>query len=128
MAPHPGPHHRRLRRHRRRPHHIRPRLPEFDSYAGTRGISQEEAVARITSGLVASLRQYADHKGLDFGSAMAAGLRAHAQQCLSAYGPINTGLAPDRRPAVVLTRSAAAPPFEPVVTHQGVVTAPGDAE
>src|SRR5260221_13993790 len=59
---------------------------------------------------------------------MAAGLRAHAQQCLSAYGPINTGRAPDRRPAVVLTRSAAAPPFEPVVTHQGVVTAPGDAE
>jgi len=101
---------------------------EFDSYAGTRGISREAAVARLTAGLVASLRQYADRQGLDFGTAMAAGLRAHAQQCLSAYGPIDTGLAPDRRPAAVLTRSAAALPFEPVVTHQGVVTALGDAE
>ena len=103
-------------------------LAEFDSYASSRGISREAAVARLTSGLVASLLQYADHQGLDFGSAMAAGLRAHAQQCLSAYGPIDTGLVPDRRPAVILTRSAAAPPFEPVVTHQGVVTALGDAE
>ena len=102
-------------------------LAEFDSYASSRGISWEAAVARLTSGLVASLRQYADHQGLDFGSAMAAGLRAHAQQCLSAYGPIDIGLVPDRRPAVILTRSAAAP-FEPVVTHQGVVTALGDAE
>ena len=59
---------------------------------------------------------------------MAAGLRAHAQQCLSAYGPIDTGLIPDRRPAVVLSPSRAAPPFGPVVTHQGVVTAFGDAE
>ena len=49
-------------------------------------------------GSLASLRQYADRQGLDFGSAMAAGLRAHAQQCLSAYGPIDTGLVPDRRP------------------------------
>ena len=114
----------------RRPGSIWPldTLAEFDSYASSRGISREAAVARLTSGLLASLRQYADHQDLDFGSAMAAGLRAHAQQCLSAYGPIDTGLVPDRRPAVVLTRSAAAPPFEPVVTHQGVVTALGDAE
>ena len=80
-------------------------LAEFHSYASSRGISREAAVARLTSGLVASLRQYADHQGLDFGIAMAAGLRAHAQQCLSAYGPIDTGLVPDRRPAVILTRS-----------------------
>jgi hypothetical protein len=114
----------------RRPGDIWPldTLAEFDSYAGSRGISREAAVTRLTAGLVASLRQYADHQGLDFGAAMAAGLRAHAQQCLSAYGPIDTGLSPDQRPAAVLTRSAAALPFEPVVTHQGVVTAPGDAE
>jgi hypothetical protein len=103
-------------------------LAEFDSYASSRGISREAAVTRLTAGLVASLRQYADHQGLDFGSAMAAGLRAHAQQCLSAYGPIDTGLIPDRRPAMALSPPAAAPPFEPVVTHQGVVTALGDAE
>jgi len=103
-------------------------LAEFDSYAGSRGISREAAVTLLTAGLVASLRQYADHHSLDFGSALAAGLRAHAQQCLSAYGPIDTGLAPGQRLALVLTRSADAPPFEPVVTHQGVVTAPGDAE
>ncbi len=103
-------------------------LAEFDSYASSRGISREAAVARLTSGLVASLRQYADHQGLDFGSALAAGLRAHAQQCLSVYGPIDTGLVPDRRPATVLSPSAAAPPFEPVVTYQGVVTDFGDAE
>ena len=114
----------------RRPGSIWPlgTLAEFDSYASSRGISREAAVARLTSGLLASLQQYADHQDLDFGSAMAAGLRAHAQQCLSAYGPIDTGLVPDRRPAGVLTPSATAPPFEPVVTHQGVVTAPGDAE
>jgi len=103
-------------------------LAEFDSYESSRGISREAAVARLTSGLVASLRQYADHHGLDFNSAMAAGLSAHAQQCLSAYGPIGTGLIPDRRPAVVLFPSRPAPPFGPVVTHQGVVTAFGDAE
>jgi hypothetical protein len=102
-------------------------LAEFDGYAGSRGISREAAVARLTSGLIASLRQYADRQGLDFGSAMAAGLRAHTQQCLSAYGPIDTGIAPGRRPAMVLDRSAAAP-FDPVVTDQGVVTALGDAE
>jgi hypothetical protein len=114
----------------RRPGSIWPldTLAEFDSYAADRAISREAAVARLTAGLVASLRQYADHQGLDFGSAMAAGLRAHAQQCLSAYGPIDTGLVPGQRPAVVLARSADAPPFEPVVTHQGVVTALGDAE
>ena len=85
----------------RRPGSIWPldTLAEFDSYASSRGISREAAVARLTSGLLASLRQYADHQDLDFGSAMAAGLRAHAQQCLSAYGPIDTGLVPDRRPA-----------------------------
>jgi hypothetical protein len=114
----------------RRPGSIWPldTLAEFDSYASSRGISREAAVAGLTSGLLASLRQYADHQDLDFGSAMAAGLRAHAQQCLSAYGPIDTGLVPGRRPALVLTRSAAAPPFESVVTQQGVVTALGDAE
>jgi len=114
----------------RRPGSIWPldTLAEFDGYASSRGISREEAVARLTAGLLASLRQYADHQGLDFGSAMAAGLRAHAQQCLSAYGPIDTGIVPDRRPAAVLSPPTEAPPFEPVVTHQGVVTALGDAE
>jgi hypothetical protein len=103
-------------------------LAEFDRYAGIRGISREAAVARLTAWLVASLRHYADRQGLDFGSAMTAGLRAHAQQCLSAYGPVDTGLAPDRRPPAVLTLPASAPPFEPVVTRQGVVTSPGGAE
>jgi hypothetical protein len=103
-------------------------LAEFDGYAGSRGISREAAAARLTAGLLASLRQYADRQGLDFGAAMAAAIREHAQQCLSAYGPAGTGLAPGQRPAPVLTRPSAAPPFEPVVTHQGVVTAPGDAE
>ena len=114
----------------RRPGSIWPldTLAEFDSYADSCGISREAAVTGLTSGLVASLRQYADHWRLDFGSAMAAGLRAHAQQCLSAFGPIDTGLVADRRPAAVLYPSPGAPPFEPVVTHQGVVTAPGDAE
>jgi hypothetical protein len=114
----------------RRPGSIWPldTLAEFDSYATSHGIPREAAVARLTSGLVASLRHYADHQGLDFSSAMTAGIRAHAQQRLNAYGPIDTGLTPDRRPAMVLSPSAAAPPFEPVVTHQGVVTALGDAE
>ena len=103
-------------------------LVVFDAYADSHGISPEAAVTRLTAALLASLRQYADHQGLNFGAAMAAGLRAHAQQCLSAYGPIDTGLSPHQRPAAALTRPAAAPPFEPVVTHQGVVTAPGDAE
>lgn len=103
-------------------------LAGFDNYADSRGISRETAVTWLISGLFASLRQYADHQGLDFGSAMTAGLRAHAQQCLDAYGPIDTGLIPDRRPAVTLSPSRAGPPFEPIVTHQGVVTTLGDAE
>jgi hypothetical protein len=103
-------------------------LAEIVGYANSRGITRETAVARLSSGLVAGLRQYAGHRGLDFDSAMADGLRAHVQQCLSAYGPVDTGLDPDRRRATVLSASAAAPPFEPVVTHQGVVTDFADAE
>ena len=114
----------------RRPGRIWPlgTLAEFDGYARSRSISREAAVARLTAGLLASLRQYADRQGLDFGTAMATAIREHAQQCLSAYGPAGTGLAPGQRPAPVLTRPSAAPPFEPVFTHQGVVTSPGDAE
>ncbi|HEX7161530.1 MAG TPA: hypothetical protein VF223_09895, partial [Trebonia sp.] len=114
----------------RRPGSIWPlgTLAEFDGYAGSRGISREAAVAWLTAGLLASLRQYADRQGLDFGAAMAAAIREHAQQCLSAHGPAGTGLAPGRRPVPVLARPPAAPPFEPAATHQGVVTAPGDAE
>ena len=93
----------------------------------SRGISREAAVARLTSGLVASLRQYADHQGLDFSvgnGRRAPGTRPAVPERVR---PHRHRARPERRRATTLS-PAAAPPFEPVVTHQGVVTAFGDAE
>jgi hypothetical protein len=53
---------------------------------------------------------------------------AHADARLSAEGPFATGQDPGVRPAAVLAPSVTAPPFRQVTTHQGVVTASGDAE
>ena len=85
------------------------------------------AASRLTAGLIASLRHYADQQGIGFSAAIADALRAHARQRLSAEGPFETGLNPAQPRATTLS-PAPSPPFEPVATNQGVVTSFGDAE
>ena len=85
------------------------------------------SASRLTAGLIASLRHYADQQGVGFSAAIADGLRAYARQRLSAEGPFETGLDPAQPRATTLS-PAPSPPFEPVATNQGVVTSFGDAE
>ena len=85
------------------------------------------SASRLTAGLIASLRHYADQQGVGFSAAIADGLRAYARQRLSAEGPFETGLDPAQPRATTLS-PAPFPPFEPVATNQGVVTSFGDAE
>lgn len=102
-------------------------LADLNSYAASRGIRLESAAARLTAGLITSLRHYADEQGVAFSAAMADGLRTHARQRLSAEGPFETGLDPAQPRATTLS-PVASPPFEAVATNQGVVTTFGDAE
>lgn len=92
-------------------------------YAGRHGQGLEEAVAGLTTRLLAGLRHYADHQGTDFQQALAAGLAAHARQRLSAEGRFRTG----QHPAPGHAAQAAAP-FPPCATNQGVVVSAADAE
>ena len=101
-------------------------LADLNSYASSRGIRLESAAARLTAGLITSLRHYADQQGVGFSAAMADGLRAYARQRLSAEGPFETGLDPAQPRATTLS-PAASPPFEPVATNQGVVTSARNA-
>jgi hypothetical protein len=92
-------------------------------YADRHGQGLEEAVAGLTTRLLAALRHYADHQGTDFQQALAAGLAAHAQQRLSAEGRFRTGQDPAPGHA-----AQAAAPFPPCATNQGVVVSAADAE
>jgi hypothetical protein len=92
-------------------------------YAGRHGQGLEEAVAGLTTRLLAGLRHYADHQGTDFQQALGAGLAAHAQQRLSAEGRFRTGQDPAPGHA-----AQAAAPFPPCATNQGVVVSAADAE
>ena len=101
-------------------------LAALNSYASSRGIRLESAAARLTAGLITSLRHYADHQDVGFNAAMADGLRAHARQRLSAEDPFETGLDPAQPRATTLS-PAASPPFELVATNQGVATSARNA-
>jgi hypothetical protein len=92
-------------------------------YADRHGQGPEEAVAGLTTRLLAALRHYADHQGTDFQQALAAGLAAHARQRLSAEGPFRTGQDPAPGHA-----AQPAAPFPPCATNQGVVVSAADAE
>jgi hypothetical protein len=95
-------------------------LSYLHAYASSHGLSFESAVRDLTTRLLADLRHYADHQGIDFQEALATGVRAHAWQRLRAEGPFETGVEPGRLPASVS--------FHPVATNQGVVVSQGDAE
>ena len=92
-------------------------------YADRHGQGLEEAVAGLTTRLLAGLRHYADHQGTDFQQALAAGLAAHARQRLSAEGRFRTGQDPAPGHA-----AQPAAPFPPCATNQGVVVSAADAE
>jgi hypothetical protein len=95
----------------------------LNSYASQHGQRLEEAVAALTTRLLAGLRHYADHQGTDFQQALAAGLTAHAWQRLSDEGPFQTGQSPAPGHAPQATA-----PFPPCATNQGVVISAADAE
>jgi hypothetical protein len=92
-------------------------------YATQHGQRSGEAVAALTTELLAALRHYADHQGADFRQALAAGLSAHARQRLSDEGPFQTGQDPTPRRA-----SQDPAPFPPCATNQGVVISAADAQ
>jgi hypothetical protein len=100
-------------------------LSYLRGYASGHALGFEPAVASLTTRLIADLRHYADHQGIDFQEALAAGHRAHARQRLRAEGPFETDQDTKRQPESPLSVTAS---FHPAATNQGVVVSPADAE
>ena len=103
-------------------------MEDLRAYAGRQGISFEAAIAELTAALVTDLRHYADRHGADFEAAITTSSRAYTEQRLREEGPFETGQEARSRPATLLAAVPATAIFRPVPTHQGVVTAFGDAE
>jgi hypothetical protein len=99
-------------------------LSSVHAYASSQGLSVEAAVTSLTTRLLADLRHYADHRGIDYQQALATALRAHARQRLRAEGPFETGAERRQLPAPASITA----PFHPIATNQGVVTSAADAE
>lgn len=103
-------------------------VADLQADADRRGISFEAAITDLTAALVTDLRHYAIRVGIDFEAAIATSDRAYTEQRLREEGPFETGQDPRSRPVTLLTAVPAAAIFRPVATHQGVITAFGDAE
>lgn len=101
-------------------------LAEVRQYASARDLSVEAAMGRLSTALITDLQHYADDHGVDFDRALAASSRAYTEQRLREEGPFPAGC--DTRQSAVLVPSPAMPPFQPIATHQGVVTSIYDAE
>jgi hypothetical protein len=101
---------------------------DLQAYAGRQGIGFEAAISGLTTALVTDLRHYADRHDIDFEAAVPASDRAYTEQRLREEGPFETGQEIRSRPGTLLAAAPAAAIFRPVATHQGVVTAFGDAE
>jgi hypothetical protein len=87
----------------------------------------EPAIASLMAQLIADLRHYADHQGIDFQHALDIGLRTHALRRLRAEGSFQTGQEHGQlqAPAFPLPDGAS---FQPTATNQGVVISHADAE
>jgi hypothetical protein len=103
-------------------------VADLQAYAGRQGISFEAAITGLTTALVTDLRHYADGHGIDFEAAITASSRAYTEQRLREEGPFETGQEARSRAGTLLAAASAATIFRPVATHQGVITAFGDAE
>jgi hypothetical protein len=102
-------------------------VADLRAYASRQGISFEAAISGLTTALVTDLRHYADWHGIDFEAAVPASNRTYAEQRLREEGPFETGHE-IRSAGTLLAAAGAAALFRPVATHQGVITAFGDAE
>jgi hypothetical protein len=103
-------------------------LSYLHSYASRHGLGFEPAVASLMAQLIADLRHYADHQGLDFGQALTTGLRAHALRRLRAEGPFQTGQEPGQLQGLAAFPLPAGVTLPPTATNQGVVVSHADAE
>jgi len=101
---------------------------DLQAHAGRQGISFEAAISGLTTALVTDLRHFADRHGIDFEAAVPASSRAYTKQRLREEGPFEVGQEIRSRPGTLLAAAPAAAIFRPIATHQGVVTAFGDAE
>jgi hypothetical protein len=72
----------------------------------------EPAIASLMAQVIADLRHYADHHGIDFQQALTTGLRAHALRRLRAEGPFQTGQEPGQLHALAFPLPAGAT-FQP---------------
>ncbi len=102
-------------------------LADLRHRADMQELSFEAVMNRLTAELLCDLHYYADQHVTDFESVLAAGYRAYAGQRLSVEGPFGTGQDSSLRPALLIP-SAAAPAFELIATHQGIVASFADAE
>jgi hypothetical protein len=97
------------------------------SHVSRHALGFEPAIASLMAQLIADLRHYADHRGIDFQQALTTGLRAHALRRLRAEGPFQTGQEPGQVHAPAFPLPVAAT-FQPTATYQGVVVSHADAE
>jgi hypothetical protein len=102
-------------------------LSYLHGYASRNGLGFEPAVASLMAQMIADLRHYADHQGINFQQALATGLRAHALRRLRAEGPFQTGQEPGQLQAPSFPLPVGAS-FQPTATNQGVVVSHADAE
>ena len=102
-------------------------LADLRHRADMQELSFEAVMTRLTAELLCDLHHHADQHATDFESVLAASYRAYAGQRLSAEGPFGTGQDSSLRPALLIP-SAAAPEFELIATHQGIVASFAEAE
>lgn len=102
-------------------------LADLRHRADMQELSFEAVMSRLTAELLCDLHHHADQHAADFEFVLAAGYRTYSGQRLSAEGPFGTGLDSSLRPAVLIP-SAAAPEFDLIATHQGIVASFAEAE
>jgi hypothetical protein len=102
-------------------------LADLRHRADMQGLSFEAVMTRLTAELLCDLHHYSDRHATDFESVLAASYRAYAGQRLSAEGPFGTGQDSSLHPALLIP-SAAAPEFELIAIHQGIVASFAEAE
>jgi hypothetical protein len=102
-------------------------LADLRHRADIQELSFEAAMSRLTAELLCDLHHHADQHATDFESVLAASYRAYAGQRLSAEGPFGTGQDSSLHPALLIP-SAAAPEFELLATHQGIIASFAEAE
>ena len=101
-------------------------LADLRHRADMQELSFKAVMSRLTAELLCDLHHHADQHATDFESVLAASYRAYAGQRLSAEGPFETGQDSSLRPALLIP--SAAPEFELIATHQGIVASFAEAE